>query len=360
MVSVLLAHRTLANGSNFRSLFAATSSIAGVGLRSAEHPYSYTRKLLPQSLVSDHVSLPTVFNRCISGGNPRPSKVRQEQQEQPKKIDRLLTGAAGVGSATLLLAGKGKYLFGALKLTKFASLGSMMLTMGTYSMFFGPPYAIGMVGLITVHEAGHALVMHRLKIDFSPMVFVPFVGAVIAMKDQPRNSYTEALVAFGGPCLGTLGAVGVNAIAISTNSQLCYALAEFGYLINLFNLLPIGMMDGGRICNAISPYSGILGLGLGGGLIYYDMVQNPIFYLIMLSGAWSTFSRFYYPDKTPADYFKITRMEKSMVTLGYFSLVGFLIAAVSFNSDRFKRSKSPKLLEQELRQQQQWDLGFQN
>jgi len=116
MVSVLLAHRTLANGSNFRSLFAATSSIAGVGLRSAEHPYSYTRKLLPQSLVSDHVSLPTVFNRCISGGNPRPSKVRQEQQEQPKKIDRLLTGAAGVGSATLLLAGKGKYLFGALKL----------------------------------------------------------------------------------------------------------------------------------------------------------------------------------------------------------------------------------------------------
>jgi hypothetical protein len=59
-----------------------------------------------------------------------------------------LRGGAGLIGAGALLLGKGKYLIGALKLTKLASLGSMFLTIGTYSMFFGIPYAAGMVGLI--------------------------------------------------------------------------------------------------------------------------------------------------------------------------------------------------------------------
>ena len=82
---------------------------------------------------------------------------------------RLAQGVGLLGAGSVLL-GKTKYILGALKLTKFASLGSMLVTIGTYSMFFGWPYAVGMVGLITVHECGHALVMHRLGIPFSPMV----------------------------------------------------------------------------------------------------------------------------------------------------------------------------------------------
>jgi Zn-dependent protease len=343
---------------HFSKLFSSAASVQSGSVIKHRWPHTKTLRILPQYFMSEQLPHP-LAKRSITSSNPRRSKLPQEQH-QPEKKDRLVTGIAGAGSAALLLAGKGKYLLGALKLTKFASLGSMMLTIGTYSMFFGAPYAIGAVGLIAVHEAGHALVMRRLNIEFSPMVFVPFVGAVIAMKDLPKDSYTEALVAFGGPCLGTIGAVGVNAIAYSTDSQLCYALAEFGYLINLFNLLPIGMMDGGRICGAISPYSGIVGLGLGGGLIYFDMVHNPIFYLVMLSGAWSTFSRFYYPEKTPINYFKINQMQKLLVTTGYFALVGFLISVMAFNGERFKRLKSPKLLEQERQQHQKWDLGFQN
>ena len=65
-----------------------------------------------------------------------------------------------LGTGALVLMGKGKYILGALKLTKLASLGSMMLTVGTYSMFFGFPYAVGMVGLIVVHEAGPVSYTH--------------------------------------------------------------------------------------------------------------------------------------------------------------------------------------------------------
>ena len=136
-----------------------------------------------------------------------------------------------------------------------------------------------MVGLIFVHEAGHAVAFKYYGIPTGPMVFVPFMGAVIAMKDRPRNVYEEAVVALGGPLLGTAGACAVAAYGAATGSQLCLALADFGFMINLFNLLPIGSLDGGRVAGALSPYLLVAGLGAGGLLIYNGVISNPIFYL---------------------------------------------------------------------------------
>jgi Zn-dependent protease len=157
-------------------------------------------------------------------------------------MNRVASGVGLVGSGALLLWGKGKYILGALKLGKLASLGSMFVTIGTYSMFFGLPYAAGMVGLTLLHESGHALVMLNRGIPFSPMLFIPFVGATIAMKRRPEDAWEDALVAFGGPVLGSVGALGCSLGGYALDSQLLYALADFGYIINLFNLLPIGMM----------------------------------------------------------------------------------------------------------------------
>ena len=145
-----------------------------------------------------------------------------------------------------MLWGKGKYILGALKLTKFASLGSLFVTIGGYTVFYGFPYAVGMTSLILIHESGHALVMKSLGIPFSPMVFVPFMGAAVAMKKRPKDAYEEALVAFGGPVLGSIGALGFAGAAQLMDSPLLFALADFGFMINLFNLIPLGMMDGGK------------------------------------------------------------------------------------------------------------------
>ena len=74
------------------------------------------------------------------------------------------------------------------------------------------------------------------------------MGAAIVTKQLPRDAWEDAVVGYGGPALGSLGAAGVAVAAHLTDSQLLYALADFGFMINLFNLLPIGSMDGGRIC----------------------------------------------------------------------------------------------------------------
>ena len=140
----------------------------------------------------------------------------------PSRIGSIVLSAAAAGT---FLIGKTKYLLVALKLTKAAPLVSMMITSVAYSWVFGWPYALGMVGLIFVHETGHALVMTRYGVPFSPMVFIPFVGAVISMKGHPRTAYEEAMIAFGGPVLGSLAAGACALTATAIDSQLLYALA---------------------------------------------------------------------------------------------------------------------------------------
>jgi len=230
-----------------------------------------------------------------------------------------------------LLLGKGKYIFGALKLTKFASLGSMLLTVGAYTAFFGLPYAVGMTSLILIHESGHALAMRKLGIPFSPMVFIPFMGAAVAMRKRPKDAYEEALVAFAGPVLGSVGALGFAGAAHVMDSSLMFALADFGFMINLFNMIPLGSMDGGRICGALSPYSGLVGLGLGGTMAYNGMIHNPIFYLILLGGGYETIMRFYDPNHAPPNYYRITNGQRAAITGGYFGLVGALFGAMAWN-----------------------------
>ena len=265
----------------------------------------------------------------------------------PRPPNRILGAIGTVGASAILLAGKGKYILGALKLTKFASLGSMLLTVGTYSAFYGLPYATGMVGLILIHESGHALVMRHLGIPFSPMVFIPFVGASVAMERNPQDAFEEALVAMGGPALGSMGALAVAGVAHMNGSQLLFALADFGFMINLFNLMPLGMMDGGRICGAISPYSGIVGLFMGGTLIWFNHISNPIFYLIMLAGGYQTVMRFWKPDETlPRNYYLLTNRQKGAIAGGYFGLVGGLIMAMTVN-ERYKKSPEQLMYERE-------------
>ena len=272
--------------------------------------------------------------------------------QRPPGGNRWMQGAGLLGAGAVLL-GKSKYLIGALKLTKLASLGSMFLTIGTYSMFFGFPYAVGMVGLITVHECGHALVMLQRGIPFSPMVFVPFMGAVIAMRNRPRDAWEDALVAFGGPVLGSVGAGAVAIAGHMTGSQLLFALADFGFMVNLFNLIPLGSMDGGRIAGALSPWAHVAGLGMGGWLAFTGTIANPIFYLILLAGGYETFQRFYYPGSIPPNYYRITMAQRAAIGLGYAGLVGGLVLAMDIN-ERFK--KPPEVLIRERELEKSWDM----
>jgi len=299
------------------------------------------------------------FSSSGNGGNGG-RKNKKSSHEYKKILDKVkrpnmsLGAGAAAAASGLTLLGKSKGIISALKLTKFASLGSMIFTVGTYSAFYGFPYAAGMVGLILTHETGHALTMRQLNIPFSPMIFVPFLGASVAMKKSPQSVYHEALVALGGPVMGTAGAFAVWGGALATNSQLCYALADFGFMINLFNLIPVGMLDGGRIGNALSPYTGVLGVTMAGSMIYLEHVNNPIFYLITLAGGYQTGMRLWNDyngiiDKSlPQHYYRITNNERMKIAGGYFGLIGVLFTAMAVN-ERYKKSPERLMFEQRAR-----------
>ena len=329
------------NAQRATSIFINTRSVSGT------RPLASNRWYPPSSLIPATIAPLRSNLGAISHLSDYNRGPKQQRFPPSPPRNRLTAGLASIGTAGVVLAGKGKYLLGALKLTKFASLGSMLVTVGTYSMFYGLPFAAGMVGLILVHESGHALVMRKLGIPFSPMVFVPFIGAAVQMKRLPRDAYDEALVAFGGPVLGSVGACAVGAAGLALDSNLLIALADFGFMINLFNLLPIGMMDGGRICGALSRWSGVAGLGIGGGLIYAGAISNPIFYLVMVAGGWDTFQKFYNPaGHLPKNYYAITAGQRATITAGYFGLVAALIGAMSVSSSL---KKSPEELVRERR-----------
>ena len=138
------------------------------------------------------------------------------QQNKQYDFDR---GMVALGASFLF--GKAKYALVALKFTKFVPLASMLVSSFAYSFFFGWPFAVGMVGLIAVHESGHAMAMRYYGVPFSPAVFIPFMGAVISMKEQPRKVLDEAVIALAGPIVGSAGAGALAVLGAMTDSQLC-------------------------------------------------------------------------------------------------------------------------------------------
>jgi Zn-dependent protease len=111
--------------------------------------------------------------------------------------------------------------------------------------------AAGLVALIFVHEMGHVLVLRYYGIPASAPVFIPFAGALIAMRGRPRNVKDEAVMALGGPVLGSIGALVCLLVFLYCGSPLWLWLAAVGFMLNLFNLVPLSPLDGGRIAGAI-------------------------------------------------------------------------------------------------------------
>jgi Zn-dependent protease len=237
-----------------------------------------------------------------------------------------------IATVGALIAGKSKWVIATLKLAKLPTVISMFATTAAYTWIFGFPFAAGLVGQIMFHESGHALVMKREGIPFSPMVFIPFVGAFVAMQEPPKNAYIMAKVAYGGPLFGALAAWGLAVVGLRTGSQLIIGLADFGFMLNLFNLLPLGTLDGGHILGSLSRYWLLLGL-LFGIWFVMNFHTTPLMYLILLAGAWTTFQRFTNSSSNyPPSFYQITPQQRLVIGLGYILLVGLLLAGKTLTS----------------------------
>lgn len=182
-------------------------------------------------------------------------------------------------------------LFSAGKLGKLLTTGgTMILSMLAYSFVFGWPYAVGFVLLLLCHEMGHYLAARQRGLDVGAPTFIPFVGAWIQLKQMPHNVETEAYVGFAGPIVGSAAAMVCFWMAREYHSQLLLALSYAGFMLNLFNLIPISPLDGGRITAIISPVIWLLGVPLLAALFFYH--PSPMLLLIavmaypQLKNAW--------------------------------------------------------------------------
>ncbi|MBX3236439.1 MAG: site-2 protease family protein [Nitrospiraceae bacterium] len=211
-----------------------------------------------------------------------------------------------------------------LKLGKVALTGgTMLLSMVVYSFIFGWWYAVGFVLLILFHELGHYVAARQRNLDVGAPTFIPFVGAWIQLKDQPMDVETEAYVGIAGPVAGTIAAMACYYAAESVHSQLLLALAYAGFMINLFNLIPLSPLDGGRITAIISPKVWWLGVPILIGL--FMMNQSPMLLLVAIMAVPHLMSTFRGGDGAEfSRYYDVPTSTRLSYALYYLGLAAFL------------------------------------
>ena len=178
-----------------------------------------------------------------------------------------------------------------LKSKALLSILSMLITVWVYSQIFGLPFAVGFVALLLVHEMGHYVAARQRGLNVGLPAFIPFVGAWINLRETPHDAETEAYVAYAGPFIGTLGAFACYFYGRNTGQELYIALAYTGFILNLFNLIPVSPLDGGRITQVLSPRIWLIGLPMLVALYIYSpspmLLMIGILALPNLRAAWN-------------------------------------------------------------------------
>ncbi len=208
------------------------------------------------------------------------------QNQNPGRLKRLLEsgGIIAVIIGILLKFSKLGFL---INLFKFKTLFTMFISIGAYALIFGLPFAIGIIVMLFIHETGHWVALRYYGINVSSPIFVPFLGAAVFAKEMPKRVYHEAITAVAGPFFGFLITIAFLIIGLMQKSGLFLALAYFSGFVNLFNLIPFGFLDGGRIAKVISKKMWIIGAIML--LSLFIIMPNPFFLIILILLAWGYF-----------------------------------------------------------------------
>ncbi|HEV3229373.1 MAG TPA: site-2 protease family protein [Solirubrobacteraceae bacterium] len=248
-----------------------------------------------------------------------------------RPLAKRITGAlAVIGAAIAKFAAQFKALLLLLpKLKLLTTSGTMLVSIAAYSLIWGWQFAIGFVILLFIHEMGHVIQLRREGIRASAPMFIPFLGAVISARSLGDNALAEAKVGLAGPILGTVGAAAMIPIYEATGNQLFLALAFIGFFLNLFNLVPLVPLDGGRAMAAMAPAMWFVGLAaMAAAAILFP---SPIILLILLFGGMQTWHRWRQRrtgDPEATAYYRVAPRARLAVAAVYIGLIVVLAVGV--------------------------------
>jgi Zn-dependent protease len=210
--------------------------------------------------------------------------------------------------------------------------GSMIVTVAAYATQFRLGLVVGFVIITVIHEIGHAVVIRAKGLRAGFMVFIPFIGGAVTLKDQPHSAYDDALIGLAGPIAGTLASLVSLQIYKWTEDPLYLLVAATGFILNLINLLPIGMLDGGRISAAVTKWMWVF----GGGFLLYKVIKqpNPLLIVVLLLALFQVYASI---NREKEDkFYDVTVGQRAGIAIAYFSLVIFLGHQTFMALDRIK------------------------
>ncbi len=213
------------------------------------------------------------------------------------------------------------------------SVAGVSMVLSIWAMTTQAPLRIvlGLVGIILVHEIGHAVAIRAKGLRAGMMVFIPFIGGAVTLKDQPRSAYDDAQIGLAGPIAGTFASLIFLQVYKWTGQPLYLVIAGAGFFINFINLLPIGMLDGGRISAAITKWMWVF----GGGVLVYKLVTqpNPLMLIIVLLAAVQVYLSIV-REKDDKSFYDVTIAQRVFIAIAYFGLVVFLWQQIHTNLNR--------------------------
>jgi Zn-dependent protease len=242
---------------------------------------------------------------------------------RPSRLKRATGPLAGLG--VLLAKFKGVLLL-LPKLKLLATTGSMLVSVAAYTVIWGWRFAIGFVALLFVHEMGHVIQMRREGIKPSGMLFIPFLGAVVGARSLGGNALAEARIGLAGPVVGTLASLAILPFAHSADSDFLRALAFTGFFLNLFNLIPLVPMDGGRAMAAMAPWMWFVGFAAMLG--FFVFFPNPILVLFLFLGgmeSWRRWKKRRSGEEEDEAYYRVRPLHRFLVGAVYVGLIAVLV-----------------------------------
>ena len=202
-----------------------------------------------------------------------------------------------MGGITSILLGAWAILkWGGLLLFKFKFFGSLLtilVSFGLYAWALGPIAALGIIVMLFIHEMGHVVEIRRQGGQASAPLFIPFMGAAIFQRSHPTDALHQAEIGIAGPIAGTVASIAAMVLYQATGWAPLLAWAWFGFFVNLFNMIPFGMLDGGWILAAASKWFQVAGAGLMVvALLFFHLTFSPVLIVLVVLGIPTMIARF--------------------------------------------------------------------